>query len=264
MYALSSLILSDRLPVVLALTLPPRLSQFAPPSEGPLLPGFLVASSNYAIPTSAPRSGGVNFAAQGIRLDQCCALAPLPSPTTLRPSVVTSEWDMITFTTCQHPVKSFDGNEGFNHTSKNYVNTSAPGYVYYVRKQPHDHLLHAFSTVEANWGLSSLGHGDTDKWWTGLRRFRYEHQLYRGGRTALGQPHAQKKTVPGQARVTARTQTGSSNGNGFWHDPPGLWHFWFERTGLSLSPHNTRPPGPDGNFGSGYAGGSVVSSFMRI
>jgi hypothetical protein len=52
------------------------------------------------------------------------------------------------------------------------------------------------------------------RWWTGLRRFRYEHQLYRGGRTALGQPHAQKKTVPGQARVTARTQTGSSNGNG--------------------------------------------------
>lgn len=26
--------------------------------------------------------------------------------------------------------------------------------------------VHAFSTVEANWGLSSLGHGDTDKYVT--------------------------------------------------------------------------------------------------
>ncbi|KAF8489092.1 phosphoesterase family-domain-containing protein [Russula emetica] len=95
------------------------------------------------------------LATQGIRLDQYCALTH-PSEPNYVASVGGDFWGMgddnlynippnistvvdlleaknISWASYQENIP-FDGYEGYNYTSKNYVNTSAPGYVYYVRK----------------------------------------------------------------------------------------------------------------------------------
>ncbi|KAH9991860.1 phosphoesterase family-domain-containing protein [Russula vinacea] len=96
-----------------------------------------------------------DLATQGIRLDQYCALTHPSEPNyvasvggdffgmgddnlyNIPPNISTVvdllEAKNISWASYQENIP-FDGYEGFNYTSKNYVNTSAPDYVYYVRK----------------------------------------------------------------------------------------------------------------------------------
>jgi hypothetical protein len=107
---------------------------------------FLSANSTAAFNT---------LATQGIRLDQYCALTHPSEPNYVAsvggdffgmgddnlyniPANISTVVDLleaknISWASYQENIP-FDGYEGYNYTSKNYVNTSAPGYVYYVRK----------------------------------------------------------------------------------------------------------------------------------